>query len=203
MEMLPPEWGSMQSELYQLQNPSANRITGIARDGTRTTIYCNQGPCTMGSVLRHVRLSGLPEMVPFTLYSAVSEYPGGFDSAFEETNRLMETPEFRNMDENAESAYRVPAYTTILAALMRRRESNENNNGEIFDDVFVNRVTQETTTVITTVDAAETEEQRKIREDRAEADRIIADAYLTGNYEWPARPHVCNAQDSAGMSLCD
>ena len=28
------------------------------------------------------------------------------------------------------------------------------------------------------------------------------DPYLTGEYEWPAAPHVCSAVDSAGMSLC-
>jgi hypothetical protein len=34
------------------------------------------------------------------------------------------------------------------------------------------------------------------------ADSIPSDPYLTGNYEWPARPHVCNAVDPSGNSLC-
>ena len=170
-------YAAQQAELYQLQNPSARTITGIARDGTRTTIYCNPGPCTMGSVLRHVRLSGLPPMVPLTLWSAVSDLDDSFDSAFEETNRLMQTSEFRGTDGNAASAYRVPAYTTILAEVSRQREANEKNDGKVIDGVLMDVTVQyeppETTTVTTYVDAAETEDQRKTREDRAEADRLV------------------------------
>ena len=170
-------YAAQQAELYQLQNPSTNTITGRARDGTETTIYCNPGPCTMGSVLRHVRLSGLPMMVPLTLYSAVSDLDDSFDSAFEETNRLMQTSEFRGTDGNANRAYRVPAYTTILAEVSRRREAYEDDDGKVIDgflmDVTVQYEPPETTTVTTYVDAAETEDQRKTREDRAEADRLV------------------------------
>ncbi|MDA9240429.1 hypothetical protein N9P31_02075 [bacterium] len=170
-------YAAHQAELYQLQNPATNTITGRARDGTETTIYCNPGPCTMGSVLRHVRLSGLPEMMPLTLYSAVSDLMGGFDRAFEVTKRVMQTSEFRGTDANAESAYRVPAYTTILAEVSRRREAYEDNDGKVIDGVLMDVTVQyeppETTTVTTTVDAAETEDQRKTREDRAEADRLV------------------------------
>ena len=163
-----------QAELYQLQNPSKNKIIGIAEDGTLTTIHCNPGPCTMGSVLRHVRISGLPPMVPLTLYNAVIERMAGTltasespDEAFALASKLMQTSEVRATDGNAASAYRVPAYTTILAEVSKRREEYENKN------VTVQYEPPETTTVTTTVkDDGETEDQRKKREDRAEADRL-------------------------------
>ena len=177
-----------QAELFQLQGDELGRktIVGVAEDGTKTTIECNPGPCTMGSVLKHARLSGLPMMVPLTLYSAVSDLDDSFDSAFEETNRLMQTSEFRGTDGNAASAYRVPAYTTILAEVSRQREANEKNDGKVIDGVLMDVTVQyeppETTTVTTYVDAAETEEERELREDQAETDRIIA-ANCTHDYD--------------------
>ena len=177
-------WGATQAELYRLQNPCKYTIIGVAADGTRTTIHCNPGPCTMGSVLRHVRISGLPPMVPLTLYNAVIERMAGTltasespDEAFALASKLMQTSEVRATDGNAESAYRVPAYTTILAEVSRRREAYEYNDGKVIDGVLIDVTVEyerpETTTKVTTsVDGAETEELRKKREDRAEADRL-------------------------------
>ena len=151
-----------QAELFQLQGDELGRktIVGVAEDGTKTTIECNPGPCTMGSVLKHARLSGLPMMVPLTLYQAIKDLDQMYDlangNAFEETIKFMYTSDFRGTDANAESAYNVPAITTKT-----NQESIARAQNKVETVITRDSRTTTTTTTYTTIttEAAETEEE--------------------------------------------
>lgn len=155
-------YAALQAELFQLQGDELGRktIVGVAEDGTKTTIECNPGPCTMGSVLKHARLSGLPMMVPLTLYQAIKDLDQMYDlangNAFEETIKFMYTSDFRGTDANAESAYNVPAITTKT-----NQESIARAQNKVETVITRDSRTTTTTTTYTTIttEAAETEEE--------------------------------------------
>lgn len=183
---------------------SDNFISGRKRDGLSNTVSCKTS-CTLGAFRRHAEITGDNVAVPNVIYDNFlnlvtsskrlrNPSPDQLTELWNIINLIMEKQQFV---ENDKSLFEE-----------RNMELTRNAHATDGDEVAVSIINakQDTNTHTATStggDSDDTADSTLTSTTEITADSSPSDPYLTGDYVWPARPHVCNAVDSAGMSLCD
>jgi hypothetical protein len=184
---------------------SDNFISGRKRDGLSNTVSCKTS-CTLGAFRRHAEITGDNVAVPNVIYDNFlnlvtsskrlrNPSPDQLTELWDIINLIMETQQFV---ENDKSLFEE-----------RNMELTRNAHATDGDEVAVKSIitnkedTNTHTATSTGGDSDDTADSTLTSTTETTADSSPSDPYLTGDYVWPARPHVCNAVDSAGMSLCD